>query len=265
MIGFLIELLFQLVFTVPLLRMILLAVVPALLLLRYVRKKDQLEAEPPRLIWSLVGFGAASVLLAMLLEGLGLFVLTRATDQKSLFFQVLQWFVIVGIGEEFSKYVVLRLRTWDHKAFNCTFDGLVYAVAVSAGFALAENVMYLFRYGAGVLLMRGIVSIPAHICFSVFMGAWYSAAKQYSLTGETDRARWAKILAVLTPALAHGAFDFIATNTQQGGMIAVFIVYVIAMFVVTWRLVKHLADKDRYMTRKPAEAQGIDWSERTGH
>ena len=41
--SLLIELLFGLIFSVPALRMIILAVVPALLLLLYVRRKDRLE------------------------------------------------------------------------------------------------------------------------------------------------------------------------------------------------------------------------------
>ncbi len=245
--GLLIELLFELVFGIPALRMIILAVVPALLLLMYVRKKDRLEPEPPQLVWTLVGYGAASVLLAMAFEYAGLFILTRVFTRENLFFQILQWFVVVGIGEELSKYLVLRRKTWGHEAFNCTFDGMVYAVAVSAGFALAENIMYMIRYGGGVLFMRAIVSIPAHICFSVFMGAWYGAAKKYKLAGEDRKSRYAARLCVLVPALAHGAFDFIATNTNRSAVTVLFVAYVIAMFVVCWRLVRNLAENDTYM------------------
>ncbi len=255
--ALLFELLFELVFTLPILRMILLAVLPALLLLRYVRKMDRLEPEPPRLIWTLVGLGCASVLLAMVLETAGLIVLTRLFSEDALIFQLLQWFLVVGIGEEISKYLVLRWRTWRSDAFNCTYDGLVYAVAVSAGFALAENIMYMFRYGGGVLFMRGIVSIPAHICFSVFMGVFYGAARKYELAGESSNARKANVLAVLAPALAHGAFDFIATNTGVGGVTAIFVIYIIAMFVFCWRLVKRMSESDAYITKK---AEGIDWN-----
>ena len=48
--GFIIELLFRLVFEVPLLRTVALTIVPALLLLWYVRSKDRLEPEPPKLL-----------------------------------------------------------------------------------------------------------------------------------------------------------------------------------------------------------------------
>ncbi|MBQ6233991.1 MAG: PrsW family intramembrane metalloprotease [Clostridia bacterium] len=255
--ALIIELLFELVFTLPLLRMILLAVVPALLLLWYVRRKDALEPEPSQMIWKLVGWGAVSVLLAMLLESAGLFILTRFSGKQAMLFQILHWFVVVGLGEEISKYFILRRRTWNDPAFNCTFDGVVYAVAVSAGFALAENILYLFRYGSGVLFMRAIVSIPAHICFAVLMGTWYGGAKKFEIAGEHERLKWASVLSVLVPALAHGAFDFIATNTDKGGIVPVFVIYVIAMFVISWRLVRRLSENDAYMAQK---AEGIDWN-----
>ena len=215
--SLLIELLFGLIFSVPALRMIILAVVPALLLLLYVRRKDRLEPEPAKLVWTLVGFGAGAVLLAMVLEYAGLFVLTRFFASETLFFQVLQWFIVVGIGEELSKYIMLRWKTWNHEAFNCTFDAMVYAVAVSAGFALAENIMYMIRYGGGVLFIRAIVSIPAHICFSVFMGAWYSAARKYALAGEPKKSKYAACLSVLVPALAHGAFPAVPVCRANEG------------------------------------------------
>ena len=255
--GFLIELLFELVFEIPALRMIVWAVVPALLLLMYVRKHDRLEPESPRLIWTLVGFGALSVIAAMVLESAGIYILSLIVSQRSILFQILHWFVVVGIAEEFSKYLFLKFKTWRNPEFNCSYDGLIYAVAVSAGFALAENITYVLRYGGSVVFIRGIVSIPAHICFSVFMGTWYTAAKKAELAGNMQQAKYASALAVAVPALAHGAFDFIAVNTGSAAMIAVFVVYVIVMFAVCWKRIKKLAEEDAYLVS--AKPGGLDW------
>ncbi len=243
---FLIELLLHLFLNVPILRTVALTIVPALLLLWYVRKKDRLEPEPKKLIWSLVGLGALSTLLAVLLELGGLAVLTKIADPDSLVFCVLHWFLIVGLAEEASKYLMLRLRTWKNPNFDCLFDGMVYAVAVSAGFALLENVMYLIRYGSSVVFIRAIVSIPAHICFSIFMGAWYSAAKKYETWNEKDKMRRCRVLAVVIPAIAHGLFDMIASRAETGGGILLFAAFVIAMFVVSWRMLKKLSGKDAF-------------------
>ena len=239
-----IELLFYLVLNTPILRTVLLTVVPALLLLRYVRRKDRLEPEPPKLIWSLVGLGALSTVLAMLLELIGILLLSKAVDTDSVLFTVLQYVLVVGLAEESSKYLMLRLRTWKNPEFNCLFDGLVYAVAVSAGFALLENVLYLIRYGSSVVFLRAVVSIPAHICFSVFMGAWYSAAKKHEKWGNLQKMRRCRKLALAVPAVAHGLFDAIAAVADSGIGILAFAVYVIAMFIVSWRMLKKLSEKD---------------------
>ncbi len=243
---FVIDLLFQLVLNVPILRTIVFAIIPALLLLLYVRSKDRLEPESPQLIWSLVGLGAAAMALAFVLEMAGLFVLSKAVDPYSPIFPVLQMFLAVGLVEEGSKYLMLRLRTWKNPEFDCLFDGLVYAVAVSAGFALVENLLYLFRYGPSVVFMRAVVSIPGHICFSIFMGAWYSAAKKYEAWGDSERMRRSKALAIAVPAIAHGAFDLLAINLETPVWIVVFILFVVAMFIVSWRIMKKLSEKDAY-------------------
>ena len=249
--ALLIRLLFDLVFEIPILRFIALAVAPALLLLRYVRNKDAIEAEPPKLIWSLVGLGILSTGIAYVLEIGGLAVLQLLFAEENLLFQIIRWIVVVGLMEEVSKYLMLRLRTWKNPNFNCLFDGMVYAVAVSAGFALAENILYGVMYGTGVLLIRAVVSIPAHLCFSVFMGTWYSVAKRFAAKGDERSARKCLALSVAVSAIAHGLFDLLADYAGSVGMLVLMAAYVIAMFIVCWRIVKYMSERDAYLTGGP--------------
>ncbi len=245
--GYLIGLLFQLVLGVPLLRLIFLAVIPSFLLLSYVWKKDRLEPEPPKLIWSLVGLGIFSVLPTMALELGGLALLNSLFTEESLLYMILHWFLVVGVSEEICKYLVMRLRTWKSPDFNCTYDALVYAAAVSAGFALAENIMYGIQYGSSVLFVRAVVSVPAHICFSVFMGTWYASARKSAAAGDLKKARQNHLLAVIIPAGTHGAFDLMASNTDSTAALLFFLALVIAMFILCWRMIRSLAEKDAYI------------------
>ena len=251
--GFLIELLFQLVLEVPILRLIFVAVLPSILLIRYVWKKDRLEPEPPKLVWSLVGLGVLSVLPVMVLELGGLAVLNAIFKEESFLYLIIHWFLVVGVSEEFCKYMMMRLKTWKCRDFNCFFDAMVYSAAVSAGFALAENIMYGVKYGMGVLLVRALVSIPAHICFSVFMGAWYGSAKRHAAAGDLKQARRAHLMCVFIPAAAHGAFDILASNAGSTGALVFFAVYVIAMFVFCWLMLKKQAEKDAYIGGGPED------------
>ena len=54
----------------------------------------------------------------------------------------LAYFVVPGFIEEGVKNRVLRKRTWYDPNFNYRFDGIVYGVFVSLGFAGVENVWW---------------------------------------------------------------------------------------------------------------------------
>ena len=47
-----------------------------------------------------------------------------------------------------------------NRHFNCLFDGVIYAVFASLGFAALENVLYAFSYGMETVLMRAVTSVP---------------------------------------------------------------------------------------------------------
>ena len=89
-------------------------------------------------------------------------------------YQIILYFVIVAIAEESSKYFFLKKRTWNNPEFNCQYDGVVYAVFVSLGFALWENINYVLSYGFSTAIVRAITAIPGHACFGVFMGVFLS-------------------------------------------------------------------------------------------
>ena len=97
------------------------------------------------------------------------------------------YFGVVAFSEEGAKYFLLKRRTWNSAAFNCQFDGVVYAVFVSLGFALWENISYVLMYGLSTALVRAVTAVPGHACFGVFMGVWYGLAKR--LHGRERTAR----------------------------------------------------------------------------
>ena len=124
--------------------------------------------------------------------------------------------------------------------------GVVYAVFLSLGFALWENIRYVLAYGFGTAIARALTAVPGHACFGVFMGAWYGAAKREALSGKRQKSRWLRFLAFLVPCLLHGAYDFIATTRllEYGWL---FLPFVAGLFLVSVGLVRHLSRGDRYI------------------
>lgn len=222
------------------------AVVPAFALLVRVYRADRLEPEPARLLISLVLRGVLATLIALVLEQLGTAVLELFCVEGTTLYRALMYFVVVAFSEEGAKFWLLRRRTWHSADFNCQFDGLVYAVFVSLGFALWENLSYVALYGLSTALVRAVTAVPGHACFGVFMGVFYGLARRFANDGDRRACGRCKRLAVLVPALLHGAYDFIATTEKPGGE-WLFLLFVLALFAVSVRLVRRGARRDRYI------------------
>jgi RsiW-degrading membrane proteinase PrsW (M82 family) len=219
------------------------AVIPAVYLLIRVYRADRLEKEPTGLLVSLVVLGIFSTALAGVAEALGSILLTRLIPQRGLIYNALLYFIIVGISEEGAKYLLLKARTWKSPHFNFRFDGVVYAVFVSLGFALWENIRYVLTFGFGTALARAVTAIPGHACFGVFMGVWYGVAKKYDLSGMEPESREARKRALLIPILLHGAYDFIASMESEL-MSIVFLLFVGWLFRSALNLVKKTSAED---------------------
>ena len=231
-------------FGAPSLLLIVLAVAPAIALLIYIYKIDKLEKEPVPMIVKLVGLGIISTFLAVLTERLGMWILGEIFyDTESLLCRILLYFIVVGLSEEGFKYLVLKIATWKSPEFNCKFDGVVYAVAVSLGFALWENIQYVAAYGVSTALLRAVTAIPGHACFGVIMGGWYGLAKRKQIQDWPSASRLARWFAVIIPTIVHGAYDFVATSNLQS---IHFIMFVVIMFIVCFFTIKKLSADDRY-------------------
>ena len=222
------------------------AVIPAIVLLRFVYKEDRLDKESPGLLLSLVIFGILSTFAAIVTEQIGEAILGILLPQNSTAYNALLYFVVVALSEEGFKYLLLKKRTWYSSEFNCQFDGVVYAVFVSLGFALWENLGYVAMYGLSTALVRAVTAVPGHACFGVFMGVYYGRAKRYDNDGDLVNAKRCRTMAVLMPALLHGAYDFIATM-EDPSCEWVFLVFVLALFAVSLKLVRVGSHSDRYI------------------
>ncbi len=220
------------------------AVIPAIILLVQVYRADRMELEPPQLLLRLVLMGIYATTLAKLAEHAGSALLNALFRQETLLYNILMYFGVVGFAEEGAKYVLLKRTTWGSPEFNCRFDGVVYAVFVSLGFALWENIGYVLMYGLGTALVRAVTAVPGHACFGVFMGCWYAQAGEWARMRREDVSRGLRVAAVVVPALLHGAYDFLAVTD---GSRWYFLGFVILMFAATLFTVRRASREDRYI------------------
>jgi RsiW-degrading membrane proteinase PrsW (M82 family) len=118
-------------------------------------------------------------------------------------FTIIKAFLIVGFTEEWCKYVMVKKYAFHKPEFDEPFDGIVYAVMVSMGFATLENIIYVMQHGLATAIMRMFLSVPAHASFAVLMGYYLGMAKFKHI--EKRSYLWRGVMAA---TFFHGCFDF---------------------------------------------------------
>ena len=179
-----------------------LAIAPGIAICLFIYFKDKYNREPLGLIVFSFIMGMLAILPAIIIQ----IALTKPVEHlmgEGIFYVAVYSYLIVALSEEGSKFLMLRLIPYRRKAFDDPFDGIVYAVMVSMGFATLENIGYVMQHGMGTGLLRMFLSVPAHATFGVLMGYHVGLAK-------FDPANKQKhlVLAIFWPVLFHGTFDF---------------------------------------------------------
>ena len=187
------------------------------------------------LLMSLLIYGVIAALISIILENIGTKVLNSLMDQSTVGYTLVLAFAVVAVVEEGAKFAMLKRRTWNDINFNYRFDGIVYAVFVSLGFAAFENIG------------RALLAIPGHMCFGVFMGTFYGRAKQCRVWGHKAEERANLWLGYIAAVLLHGFYDSCAMiNTVASSLI--FIAFVVIMYIVVIKKVNKESQNDGPIT-----------------
>jgi protease PrsW len=177
------------------------ALAPGAAIMLYIYLKDKHEREPLVLLMTSFFYGILSTFITLGASFmLDFFLLLKDDDVIE---QFIEAFFKVALIEECSKFIFVRFILFPNKNFNEPFDGIVYAVMVSMGFATLENVMYVYEYGFETGIYRMFTAVPAHATFGVMMGYYLGKAK-FTHT----RGLWFAILALMIPTIFHGAYDY---------------------------------------------------------
>ena len=190
--------------------MILIAasLLPVVLLMAYFYYRDKFEKEPVKVLMKAFGAGILSVFPAILLATL--MSLPDIETYSPVTRSFIRAFCEAAVPEEICKFALLYFFIWRDRNFNEYYDGIIYAVFVSLGFAGVENIMYVVGEGIDVALTRGLLSVPLHALCGVIMGYYFSLARF-----NTARQKGYLLKAVAGAILAHGLYDFILFYTDS--------------------------------------------------
>jgi RsiW-degrading membrane proteinase PrsW (M82 family) len=238
--------------------LIVAAVAPAVFLLYQVYKMDKIEKEPWPLLRKLLIFGAIACIPAAIVELILTAVFQNVLETGTLLFNFVAAFVVAALVEEGLKFIFLYAFTFKSPEFNYRFDGVIYAVFVSMGFAILENVLYVIQGGFSVAISRALLSLPLHATCGVYMGTYYGQQKVRSLTQPVSFGSVALACLPLS-VLIHGFYDFCAFSAEEWPFfIYIFIAFVLVVFLITLKRLKKASREDRPVDDRPAQAPPMD-------
>ena len=207
-----------------------LAIIPGLLLIIYVYRKDKVEKEPLGLILRIIFLGVLSCFAAAYLEMFESRFLPQY-PKGSLEYALTTSFCMAALVEETVKYLV--------------------------GFAIYENINYVARYGLETAVVRAFTAIPLHAFCGVFMGVFYANSKKASILGNKGAYAGYTLLAFLVPMLIHGTYDTFAFLGNNGTM--QLLIFVVLLYIAAITTIKRMSAAD-YRAGFYPQARSIDYN-----
>jgi RsiW-degrading membrane proteinase PrsW (M82 family) len=220
-------------------KLLVLALAPVFAIIIYVYFKDKYEKEPLHLLFKCFFWGVLSIIPALLLEILaGKLSIFTGTDFHSV---ALYAFVGVGLSEEFSKFIFLRFFAFKNKNFNEPFDGIIYAVMISMGFAATENILYVMEGGSTVAWLRMFTAVPAHAAFAVLMG-YYVGKARFS-----ESNRFLLLFnGLLIAVVFHGAYDLFLMLKDYSGLVIFSFITLVTGIILSIKTIKKSSESSPF-------------------
>ena len=199
----------------------LFAVTPPLFLAYLIYKLDRYEKEPVGVCLRVFFYGCLTVIPVIIIEPIVIAFI------NSLFFQI---FLGVALVEEYFKFLVVKNYAYKRESFNEPFDGIVYAVIASLGFALVENIGYVFGSAEEEQLFTAIArmftAIPLHALAGVLMGYFLGKAKFDKINEKTLIVK-----GLLSAIILHTAYDYFLLQDNSNLVIFSFVSLVVAFYI----------------------------------
>lgn len=201
----------------------------------YLAYKDRFEPEPiPDLLLTFVSGAAAAVACFYLFDVVESLVLTR--DVMYLIDHDRVGFLgyslgVIGPLEECCKIFPFLLICTRLRAFGNVTDGIIYASFIGLGFACVENFIFMEYLEGPGLYLRSLTSPLVHMLFASIWGYAYAKARYAGRSTVLPT-----LLGLLIASLAHGFYDFLATDPAL--MVGSAIIIAIIWCTMIWKLGK---------------------------
>ena len=229
-----------------------LAILPVVFLLKFIYNKD-VNKEPSNLLKKTFIFGMLTIIPCIVIELL-LQEVFPVDDNSDLLFLFVCVFVSVALVEELFKWLVVRKIAYTNNEFDETYDGIVYCIYSSLGFACLENIGFVLKFGIETGIYRAVTAVPSHACDAIFMGYFFGKAKMCKYNGDNKSSKKYLFLSLFIPTLIHAIYDYLLFSKILGFFI-IWIVFVIVLFIICFKLVNKCAKNNTKFLNKESAVQ----------
>ncbi|NGQ94602.1 intramembrane metalloprotease PrsW [Brevibacillus sp. SYP-B805] len=185
------------------------AIAPGIALMSYFYLRDNLQPEPISMVVRSFLFGILLVFPIMILQ----YIMQTEWNLTNAWFQAIASSALV---EEYFKWLVVYHTAYKHVEFDEPYDGIVYAVAVSLGFATLENFLYLIINGLDIAFWRALLPVSSHALFGIWMGYYLGKGK---FTERPALKHRFLALSLFIPILLHALYNIIFLTVEQWGWV----------------------------------------------
>ncbi len=177
--------------------LLLLALLPSVVILALVYWMDKYEKESHTHLQLALFLGSAIFVVAWFIE--------EQWNSLNLNNTFINAFFQTAFVEEGLKFCILMLFFYPRSFFNEPFDGIVYGVYISTGFATVENLFYVYgvQDAYTVAILRMFSAVPLHAVAGVLLGYYAGCKKFFHYHGIRSL-----VLGFVFAFLLHGLYDY---------------------------------------------------------
>lgn len=232
--------------------LLFLAIIPVIVIMTYIYNKDR-NKEPTKLLVKLFLFGIVSCFVTLALGDILELIVPLFAEDSSTYNSIeliIYVFINIALVEEFSKWIMAYNIGYKSEEFDEIYDSIVYAVFVSLGFACFENLLYVFaNQSVGISILRGILSVPGHACYGLYMGYFLSLSKLFSKRGRPDLENRYLALSLIVPTILHGIYDYCLMSNLTISLY-LFLSFVILLFIFSLKRLKTITQDNTKLVMK---------------
>lgn len=176
----------------------------ALVLVRYLLRRDIGEREPTSALWMAFVFGVLGLCISAFLEHLWIAtpVAVQSLQGSLSPLELAGVSLKTSLVEELAKSLPLLAYIYHRRYFNEHTDGVIYFALAGLGFGLPENMLYTLQYGAGTGLTRLAMTPWFHAALTAIVGYVVIRVK---LDGWHRRSIAETLAAIIA---LHGLYNF---------------------------------------------------------